>query len=74
MNFTADAVIRNVKWLTRTMTYDSGAKTMLLSLKEPKLTTIASELIGNRVIVRTQAGADSSPVTSVEPPPATARA
>jgi hypothetical protein len=44
---------------------------MLLSLKEPKLETIASEVIGKRVAIRTEASADSLPVTSAEPPSAT---
>jgi DNA polymerase-3 subunit gamma/tau len=72
LNFTADAVLQAEVVHQNSELMIRAPKRMLLSLKEPKLQTIASELIGNRVIVRTQASADSSPVTSVEPPPATA--
>jgi len=71
LNFTADAVLQAEVVHQNSELLIRAPKKMLLSLKEPKLQTIASELIGNRVVVRMEAGADSSSAASVSSPLAT---
>ena len=72
LNFTADAVLQAEVVHQNSELLIRAPKKMLLSLNEPKLQTIVAELIGNRVVIRAEASADSSLVTSVEPPPAPA--
>jgi len=60
LNFTADAVLQAEVTLQSSELVIRAPKMHLLSLKEPRLSAIASELAGKRVTVRTEAGVDTS--------------
>jgi DNA polymerase-3 subunit gamma/tau len=70
LNFTADAVqcaeviLQNSELLIR------APKMLLLSLKEPKLQAIASEVAGKRIVVRTEASTDLAVAPPHEAPDA----
>lgn len=68
LNFTADAVAQAEVTLRNSELLIRAPKTLLLSLKEPKLQSIASEVAGRKVQVRTEASASAAaasyPVTS----------
>lgn len=60
LNFTADAVAQAEVILRNSELLIRAPKTLLLSLKEPKLQSIASEVAGRKVQVRTEASASSA--------------
>ncbi len=68
LNFTADAVAQAEVTLRNSELLIRAPKTLLLSLKEPKLQSIASEVAGRKVQVRAEASASSA----VAPGPALA--
>ena len=69
LNFSADAVAQSELELSETELLIRAPKTLLLSLKDTKLAGIASEVVGKRVRVRTEAGSN---VTTA--PPSTTQA
>ncbi len=72
--FTADAIAQAEIRLDNSELLIRAPKAALLSLKEPKLQVIASEVVGSRIRVRTEAGGDTiaPPVVRRDPEPASA--
>jgi DNA polymerase III subunit gamma/tau len=68
LSFTADAIQQAEVILQNSDLVIRAPKMLLLSLKEPKLQAIASEVTGKRVAVRTEASADLAATPSVDPP------
>jgi DNA polymerase III subunit gamma/tau len=66
LNFTADAIQQAELTLQNSELLIRAPKMLLLALKEPKLQTIASQLAGKRVVVRTEASADTPVVRPIE--------
>ena len=60
LNFTADAVAQSEVVVQNSEVLLRAPKMLLLSLKEPKLQTIASELAGRKVQIRTEASAQAA--------------
>ncbi len=58
LTFTADAILQADVALHKSELVIRAPKMHLLSLKEPKLASIASEVAGRRVTIRTEAGAN----------------
>ena len=65
LNFTADAIQQSEVNLQNSDVVIRAPKSLLLSLKEPKLASIASEILHKRVQIRTEAGAQ--PITVAAP-------
>jgi DNA polymerase III subunit gamma/tau len=57
LNFTADAILQSEVILQNSELLIRAPKMLLLSLKEPKLQAIASEVAGRRVAIKTEASA-----------------
>ncbi len=60
LNFTADAIAQSEVTLGTSELLLRAPKMLLLSLKEPKLQTIASELAGRKLQIRTEASAQAA--------------
>lgn len=72
LNFTADAVQQAEVSLGNSEMLIRAPKALLLSLKEPKLQAIASEVAGKRVQIRTEASANAAVAVSTPKPAGTA--
>ncbi len=68
LNFTADAVQQAEVILQNSELVIRAPRMLLLSLKEPKLQTIASEVAGKRVAIRAEAAAELAVAPAVEVP------
>ena len=68
LNFTADAVQQAEVSLQNSEMLIRAPKALLLSLKEPKLQAIASQVAGKRVQVRTEANANAAIAVSAPKP------
>lgn len=67
LNFTADAIQQSEVTLQNSELLIRAPKPLLLSLKEPKLASIASEMLQKRVQIRTEASSQSfAPTASTE--------
>ncbi len=66
LDFSADAVQQAEIILQNSELLIRAPKRLQLALKEPKLQTIASEVVGKRVVVRAEASADAAVVSTVE--------
>lgn len=72
LNFTADAVQQAEVSLGNSEMLIRAPKALLLSLKEPKLQAIASEVAGKRVQIRTEASANAAVAVATPKPAGTA--
>ena len=60
LNFSADAIAQSELTLSDTELLIRAPKTLLLSLKDPKLVDIACNVVGKRVRIKTEAGSNAA--------------